>query len=446
MLFKDNIVGTMNQEAIWESFSEEEREYLGKSLKDFIPQRRPRPDLFAWAEDLQKAFDIQRKAGLNVFARVMCSSPGARALVEDPITGEKKEMIMLGSNSYLGLNNHPRVIKAVLSAIEKYGVGSGSPPHFSGYYETHRALEENLAWLKGGEDAAVFPSGYSTNVGILSCFLTPKDIVILDRLAHASIIDGAILSRAKIMTFKHNDLDSLERVLKETKDYKDGDRLVVVEGVYSMDGDITPLPEVLSLVRKYGAKLMLDEAHATGVLGKTGKGTLEHFGLEGEVDIVMGTFSKALGGVGGFVVSKKPVITYLRMFARSYMFAASPPPHVVAGLNEAVNVLKEEPIWHKKLWENIRYFQGELKRRGFNIGNPESAVTPLIIGDTTKLFLTAGFLHKKGIFVNPVPYPAVPRGGDRLRLSVSALHTKEDLDKAIEALEEAHSLYQIKPS
>ncbi|MDW8247665.1 MAG: aminotransferase class I/II-fold pyridoxal phosphate-dependent enzyme, partial [Sandaracinaceae bacterium] len=213
-----------------------------------------------------------------------------------------------------------------------------------GYYDLHRELEKNLSILKGAEDTIIYPSGYATNVGIISCFLGPKDTIILDKLAHASIIDGALLSGAKITTFRHNDMDSLERVLIQTKKGQ-GDRLVVVEGVYSMDGDIAPLRDIYELVKKHGAKLMVDEAHATGVLGKTGKGSPEHFGLEGKIDLVMGTFSKSLGGLGGFVSAKKEVVCYLRYFSRAYFFAASPTPVQVAAQNAAVQVLMTEPQW-----------------------------------------------------------------------------------------------------
>lgn len=417
-----------------------ENNLLYKTLADFVKERRPKADIFAHCDDFSEALDFQYSLGHHMYRRVLHSANSNRVWVEDQKTGKVKEMIMMGSNSYLGLNNHPRVKKAAIAAIEKYGVGAGSPPHFSGYYDLHRELEENLAKLKGAEEAMVFSSGYATNVGIISCFLGPKDIVILDKLAHASIIDGAKLSGARIVTFRHNDMNSLERVLRETQN-SEGDRLVVVEGVYSMDGDIAPLKDIHYLVRKYQAKLMVDEAHATGVIGKTGKGSPEQFGLEGEIDLVMGTFSKALGGVGGFVAAKKKVIRYLRYYSRAYFFAASQTPMQVAAHNEAVKVLFEEPQWHERLWENIRFFHGELRKRGFNIENTQTAITPIVIGDTLLTKEITKFMDENGVFVNPVPYPAVPRKKDRLRLSLSALHTREDLEKVIELLEEARKRF-----
>ncbi|MDH4261708.1 MAG: pyridoxal phosphate-dependent aminotransferase family protein [Spirochaetia bacterium] len=244
-----------------------------KTLADFVIQRRTEPDIFSWVDSFSETINYLSSIGHNMYRRVMLSANSNHVLVEDPLTKKEIEMIMMGSNSYLGLNNHPRVIKAAKEAIDRYGSGAGSPPHFSGYYDIHRKLETNLAWLKGSEDAMIFASGYSTNVGILSCFLGPKDTIIIDKLAHASIIDGALLSGAKLSTFRHNDMNSLERVLSQSQKNTAGDRLVVVEGVYSMDGDIAPLQDIYNLTKKYNAKLMVDEAHATGVLGKTGKGS-----------------------------------------------------------------------------------------------------------------------------------------------------------------------------
>ena len=416
---------------------------MRKTLADFVLPRRPEPDIFYWTKPFEEAVDYLSDRGLNLFRRVMKGANVNRVIVEDPLTHEDREMIMMGSNSYLGLNNHPKALAAAHAAIDKYGVGAGSPPHFSGYYDVHRELEKNLAWLKGAEDAIVYPSGYATNVGVISCYMGKKDTIILDKLSHASIIDGAIMSGAKITTFRHNDMKSLERVLAQTQKTAQGDRMVVVEGVYSMDGDIAPLNEIYDLVKKYDAKLMVDEAHATGVLGKTGKGSPEHFDLEGKIDIVMGTFSKSVGGVGGFIAGKKEVIKYLRYYSRSYFFAASPTPMQVAAINAAVEVLRDEPEHHQNLWNNIEYFHTELKKRGFDIENTRTAITPILVGETIKLNNVCLFLHKQGIFVNAVPYPAVARKKDRLRLSVSAVHTREDLDAVLAALDEADKIYKF---
>lgn len=428
-------------QAALDSLPEHERKLMESTLADFVIQRRQEPDIFSWTKPFDEAESYLTERGLNLYRRVMKSENGNRVIVEDPITKEDREMIMLGSNSYLGLNTHPRVKQAALDAIDKYGVGAGSPPHFSGYYDLHRTLEAQLAEMKGTDDAIVFPSGYATNVGLLSCFLGSKDTIIIDKLAHASIIDGAIMSGAKITTFRHNDMSSLERVLSQTQKNTQGDRLVVVEGVYSMDGDIAPLNEIYALVKKYNAKIMVDEAHASGVLGKTGMGSPEHFDLEGKLDLVMGTFSKSLGGIGGFVAGKKEVIKYLRYYSRAYFFAASPTPMQVAAQIEAMNVLKEEPIWHKQLWDNIKYFHGELRKRGYDIERTQTAITPIVIGETQKMRAVTKFLHDRNIFINPVPYPAVARKKDRLRVSLSAIHTKDDLDTTLSVLDEANKLY-----
>jgi glycine C-acetyltransferase len=425
-----------------EMMSQYDQEHLHKTLADFVLQRREKPDLFAWCQPFYESVDYQYSIGHHMYRRVMLSANANRVIVEDQKTGKPKEMIMMGSNSYLGLNNHPKVKAAAIAAAEKYGAGAGSPPHFSGYYDLHRELERQLSELKGTEDTILYPSGYSTNVGVLSCFLGPKDTIIIDKLAHASIIDGALLSGAKITTFRHNDMDSLERVLIQTKKGP-GDRLVVVEGVYSMDGDIAPLKDIYDLVKKHDAKLMVDEAHATGVLGKTGKGSPEHFDLEGKIDLVMGTFSKSLGGVGGFVSAKKEVVRYLRYFSRAYFFAASPTPMQVAAQSAALEVLKTEPQWHTQLWNNIKYFHAELKKRNFDIERTQTAITPIVIGDTLKMREITRFMDENGIFVNPVPYPAVARKKDRLRLSLSALHTREDLDKVLSVLDEAEARYKF---
>jgi len=419
-----------------------DQSHLNKTLADFLLQRREKPDLFAWCQEFYDSVEYQMSIGHHMYRRVMLSANSNHVLVEDPQTGQAREMIMMGSNSYLGINNHPRVKKAALIAAEKYGAGAGSPPHFSGYYDVHRELEKNLSKLKGTEDTLLYPSGYSTNVGVLSCLLGPKDTIIIDKLAHASIIDGALLSGAKITTFRHNDMDSLERVLIQTKKGQ-GDRLVVVEGVYSMDGDIAPLKNIYDLVKKHEAKLMVDEAHSTGVLGKTGKGSPEHFDLEGKIDIVMGTFSKSLGGVGGFISAKKEVIRYLRYFSRAYFFAASPTPMQVAAQNEALQVLFDEPQWHQQLWENIRYFHAELRKRKFDIERTQTAITPVVIGDTFIMREVTRFMHDRGVFVNPVPYPAVARKKDRLRLSLSGLHTRKDLETVLSVLDEAEAKYKF---
>ncbi len=384
--------------------------------------------LFAYIEDM-------KAKGYHTYRRQLVSPTGNRVVIYDEVSKKEREMVMFGSNNYLGLSSHPKVIKAAEEAIEKYGVGAGSVSLLAGTFELHKKLERRLAEFKGCEDAIIFPSGYSTNVGCISALLREKDLVVIDRLAHASIIDGCILSRSKLRTFKHSDTAALEQVLERNKSVDDT-ILIAVDGVYSMDGDIAPLPDIMEIAKSYGAKVLVDDAHATGVIGERGKGTASHFGLEGKVDIVVGTLSKAIGQLGGFVASRKEIVNYLRYYARSYFFSTSLPPVVVASVLAALDIMENEPQIQQKLWENIIYFRENLKYLGFElVENTESAIVPIIIGDETLLKKMSRRLHEEGLYINPVPYPAVPRDRTRFRASVMATHTKEDLNFALETLE-----------
>jgi glycine C-acetyltransferase len=402
------------------------------SLADFVEISDK--DLFAktklfweFMEDIvQKGFDNYRVPLLSA-----CKN---RIVVFDKRIGKEKEMIMMGSCNYLGLATHPKVLKAAKEAIRKYGTGSGGAALLTGTYDVHRNLEIKLAQMKGCEDAVVFPTGYGTNVGCISALVKKGDVAIIDRLAHASIIDGCMMSSGKFRTFQHSDMQSLREVLERSKDSFDG-KLIVVDGVYSMDGDIVPLPQVVNIAREYGAKVMIDEAHATGVIGERGRGTPSYFRIEGEVDIVMGTLSKALGGLGGFVASSKEVINYLRYYARSGFFSINLPPAVAAAALAAVEVMENEPELHENLWRNTRYMKENLKSLGFNVVNSESAIIPIIIGDDLALRKISKRIHEEGVYLNAIPYPAVPKGKSRLRLTLMATHTQEDLDKALEVLE-----------
>ncbi len=398
---------------------------LGKSGKDLFEKTKP---VWAYINDM-------KRKGYHTYRRPLLSPSGNRVIVFDEMTGKEREMIMLGSNNYLGLSAHPKVIKAAEEAIERYGVGAGSVPLLAGTFDLHKKLEAKLAKLKGCEDAIVFPSGYSTNVGCISALVGKKDMVVIDRLAHASIIDGSILSGGKIRTFRHSDTKHLREILERSKNEVEG-KLIAVDGVYSMDGDIAPLPEIVSIAKEYGAKVLVDDAHATGVIGERGKGTASHFNMEGQVDIVVGTLSKALGQLGGFVASSKEVVNYLRYLARSYFFATSLPPVVVASVLAALEVMETEPELYQKLWNNIKYFKENLRYLGFKIvENSESAIIPIIIGEESLLKKMSKRLHEEGLYISSVPYPAVPRDKTRFRASIMATHTKEDLDTALETLD-----------
>ena len=345
---------------------------------------------------------------------------------------KEKEMIYLASNDYLNLTKHPRVIDAGMHALAKYGAGAGSVPLLGGTFDIHVELEKKVAKFKGCEKAILYTSGYGANNGSLMALLQKQDIAIVDRLAHASIIDGCKNTNVKF--FKHNSLEALEQILaRSQKQYRT--KLVIVDGVYSMDGDIAPLDKIVELAKLYGAYVMVDEAHASGVIGKNGRGTPEYFGIEGKVDIVSGTFSKALGGVGGFVAANEELIELLHFYSRSYMFSTAPTPQVVGSLIEAINVIENEPELRQNLWKNITYFKENLLRLGFDLGNSETAIFPIIIGDDYKVKEACRMLHELGIYVNLVLYPAVQRKASRLRMSLMATHTKEHLDKALETLE-----------
>ncbi|MGE5551340.1 MAG: aminotransferase class I/II-fold pyridoxal phosphate-dependent enzyme [Bacteroidota bacterium] len=413
---------------------------ITKNLANFM--ELPDRDLFAKAKPFYDFMNELSEKRFHHWHRVLSSPSEARVRIIDRYTGQERELINLASNNYLGLTTHPRVVEAGYEAYRKYGAGAGSVPLLGGTMSLHRELEQKLAATKGCEDAIIFTSGYSSNVGCVSGLVRKSDVAINDRLNHASIIDGCRLSGATFKTFRHNDPASLERTLAECDEEFQG-KLVIVDGVYSMDGDIARLPEILPIVRKYGARLMIDEAHATGVIGAHGRGTPEHYGLEGQIDIVAGTLSKALGGVGGFVATTKEVVNYLRFYARSYMFSTALPPATTASLIAALDVIAEEPEIRARLWHNIRFVTDNLKKLGFDLGKAETAIIPIIVGDQTRLMPMSREVHEAGLFINPVYYPAVPKKQDRLRISLMATLSQDDLDYSLEVLEKVGKKYGV---
>lgn len=360
---------------------------------------------------------------------------GAKVLtkVKDPETGEIREMLNFATNDYLNLTQDKRIWQKVVERSEEIGGGAGGVPLLSGTISIVKELADTIARMKGQESAIVYSSGYGANYGTISGLLGRKDVAIYDMFAHASLIDGSRGANKKF--FSHNDPKSLEKVLKSAKnEYLN--KLVVVDGVYSMDGDIVNLPEILDMAHYYGAWVLVDEAHATGVIGKTGKGTLEHFGLEGKVDIITGTLSKAVGSVGGYVAASEKLVNYLKYTSRSFMFSTAPfIPSAVASL-EALNLISRGEANKEKLWENINYVKNRLLNAGFNIGNAETAIFPIIIGDDNKVKEMTYRLHQKNIFVNPVPYPAVPRKLTRVRMTVTAGFSLEQLEYTMDQVEE----------
>ena len=376
------------------------------------------------------------------YRRVSYSGSGPVMEVKCNYTGKAREMIYMASNDYLNLTKHPRVIEAGREALLKYGAGAGSVPLLGGTLDIHCKLEEEIAAFKGCEDALVYTSGFGSNCNSLLAMLGSQDIAVLDQYVHASIVDGC--QNTNVRYFRHNNLEALEEILQKAQN-EYITKMVVVDGVYSMDGDIAPLDKIIDIAHHYGAYVMVDEAHATGVIGEQGRGTPEHFHLEGKVDIVAGTFSKGLGAVGGFIASNSRLIEYLRFYSRGYMFSTAMTPQVAGSLRESLKVIVDEPELREKLWSNITYFRENLLSLGFNLGQAETAIFPIIIGDDWKVKEIGRRLDEMNIYVNPVFYPAVSRNQSRIRISLMAGHTKEHLDRVLNALEDLGKEYSIIP-
>lgn len=350
------------------------------------------------------------------------------------VTLKGKPIIMMGSNNYLGLTAHPKVKKAAEEAIEKYGSGCAGSRFLNGTLDIHVECEEKLAAFVEKEAALVFSTGFQTNLGTISSLVGKGDSVYIDKLDHASIIDGCRLSFGAVKKFHHNDLSHLESLLAQEQDKRG--ILIVVDGVFSMEGDLCPLDQLVPLAKRYGARLMVDDAHGLGVMGEGGKGTAHHFGVADEVDLIMGTFSKSLASVGGFIAGPKEVIKWIKHTSRPLIFSASPPPSTMASVIAAIEVIEEEPERIQKLWDNTHYMLGYLKSLGFDVGSTQTPIIPIIVGEDEKAFLITRMLQDKGVFVNPVISPATPPGRALIRLSLMATHEKEHLDKALHALTE----------
>jgi glycine C-acetyltransferase len=353
------------------------------------------------------------------------------------------KMLMFGSNNYLGLANHPYVKQKMEEAIRKFGAGVGGPPLLNGYTSLHRSLEERLAHLKGKEDACIFSSGYAANVGLVTALMHSDDAVIYDAYSHASFCDGIRMSGVKSFRFAHNDIDQLRKKLRLAVRENNSQIFVGVEGVYSMDGDLAPLPEIIKLCKEYDAVLLLDDAHGTGMAGQTGKGTAEYFSVENDVDVTLGTFSKSFASTGGFVASSKPIINYLRFFARSYMFSASLSPVVLAAVSACMDILEQDPALINRLRKNISYAATELNKNGFNV-SPQSAIIPLKVPDWMNIRKAANMFYKMGIFMNSIEFPAVPVSQQRFRISLMASHTKTDINRLVEAVSDVWTDPQVK--
>src|SRR5881275_3528429 len=353
-------------------------------------------------------------------------------------TFDGKKVINLASNNYLGLTTHPKLREAALAAIRRYGVGSGAVRTVCGTMKIHMELEEKIARFKNVEACVVFQSGFTANAGTVSAILGKDDFIISDELNHASIIDGARLSRAKILVFRHKDIAHAEEQLASVKN-QPGRKLIITDGVFSMDGDIGPLPQLCDLAEKYGAIMMVDDAHASGVLGRNGRGTIDHFKVHGRVDVQVGTLSKAIGALGGYVCGSRDLIEFLYHRARPFLFSTGHPPSVTATCIAAFDVLQNEPERIERLWKNTKFFKKELGGLGFNIGGhttpaSETPITPIIVGDGARAMEFSRELFKDGVMGTGIAFPTVPEGKARIRTIMTATHTKDELQQALELL------------
>ncbi|RLE20269.1 MAG: 8-amino-7-oxononanoate synthase [Acidobacteria bacterium] len=382
-------------------------------------------DIFQKCHDF-KVVDDLRASRLYPYFRTIRSG-------QDPVVRMNgHEVIMLGSNNYLGLTSHPEVKEAAQDALNIYGSGTAGSRFLNGTLAIHEELEEALARFMGREQAVTFSTGFQVNLGVLPCIAERSDTLILDNLDHACILDGARLSFGRALKYRHNDMDSLEERLRSIG--SDGGGMIVVDGVFSMEGDLADLPRIAELKRQFGVRLMVDDAHGVGVMGANGRGTAEHFGVEDQVDLVMGTFSKALAGVGGFVAGDAKVIDFIKHKARPMIFSAAPPPASVASVLKAIEIIEREPERRERLLKNTRYLMNEVQRLGFDTGESASPIIPLLVGDDEVAFRFTMQLQEAGVFVNPVVSPAVPEGRAMIRTSLMATHTTEHLDRALEAI------------
>ena len=363
--------------------------------------------------------------GYYPYFKAIQSGAGSTVIIDG------KKFIMIGSNNYLGLTQDSRIKEAVIEALERFGSGCTGSRFLNGTLSLHEELETKLADFVHKEAALVFSTGFQTNQGTISAIVGKDDVIFSDRANHASIVDGCRLSFGKIFKFKHNDMKELEKQLKNHSN-NSGGKLIISDGVFSMEGDIADLPALVNLAKKYDARIMLDDAHSCGVLGKNGRGTGEHFGMEDDIDLVMGTFSKSFASLGGFIAGEKKVVSYIKHHARALIFSASMPPSAVATVSKAIDIIKDEPERLTRLWENTHKMKKAFDDMGFDTGKTQTPIIPIIIGDDMKTFAFWKLLYEHGIFANPVVSPAVEPGHSLLRTSYMATHTDEELDQVLD--------------
>jgi glycine C-acetyltransferase len=403
------------------------------SLADF--QWNDNPDVLSPPEDFQewkKSPGIQTAFAL--FEQELQGPPGARVRMRSNVDGETREVINLTSYNYLGLSTHPEVVQAAKDAADTYGLSASGSAMLSGTFDLHNEFARKLADFKQKEAAMLFSSGLGGNMGAIQGMLQKGDVLVIDDKCHKSVVDGGTLSRAKVVSFKHNDHESLDRQLEEHGDKR---CLVVVEGVYSMDGDTANLPEIVDVCNAHDVPVYLDEAHSTLMFGENGRGVAEHYGLEDEVGVSFGTLSKSFGGVGGFVCANKPLVEYMKSYASPFQFSCALPPPVVAGMMKSLEVATRDSSLRDALWENVRYFKKNLDAMNLDLGETESQIIPIIIGSSGEmLYSMAVQAQHQGLFIQPVDFPAVDASERRFRISVSAELTKDDIDEACNIIED----------
>lgn len=405
--------------------------YDTRTMKDFVEIRDK--NLFKKTGDFFKFYRTKQKEGhywYGMPSEGLCTN---RITIYDEIVGKKREFLNFASNNYLGLASHPKVIKAIQEAAKQHGSTNTGCRIIGGTNSLHKTLERKIARLKKRASCIVFPSGYSANLGTISALIGKKDAIISDKYNHMSINDGCQLSGGIRRIYRHDDMEDLENVLRKTSEKSEG-MLIATDGVFSMHGNICNLPKICQLARKYSAKVLVDDAHSTGVLGRTGAGTSEYYDMPGIADLELGTMSKALAGMGGFVVGDEEVIEYLRFYANSYVFAATIPATIVAGLIASLEIMENEPERLSDLWQNIHYLRNLLTNAGFNLDNSNSAIIPVVFGDETLTLNMGKIARSKGLFCQTVVFPGVSVGDARLRLSISSEHTIEDLDRVADIL------------
>ena len=370
--------------------------------------------------------------GESMYHRIVTSPVDRAVTVLDTQTGVEQEMLMFGSNSYLGLSNHPYVQEKMAEAIRTWGAGVGGAPALSGYSGLHRQLEERIAAFKGTEEAVIYQSGYGANLGLLTCLLGKRDVAYYDALSHACTLDGLGLAAGSGVAFPHNDVEALAERLERPVE---GDRFVCVEGVYSMDGDVAPLDRIVPLARRHGALVLVDDAHGFGVMGRQGRGTVDHFGLADEVELMVGTFSKSFSVTGGVVCTTQAIADYLRYFSRANVFSSSLPPATIAAVHAGLDLLERDDSLVARLHDNVAYFAAQLRGLGFDV-HPEAAVVPLLVPEGMHMRRAVRYIHDQGVFANAIEYPVVAVNKQRIRFSLMATHTREDIDRVVGLVED----------